>query len=44
MNDKRAQWEQIKQTDPKLAELLLQVNKTFGKPELLNVKLKEEKA
>lgn len=40
---KREQWQKIQQFDPKLAEILKAVNKTFGKPEQVNVVFKQEK-
>ena len=39
MTKKRHQWEQIKSTDPKLADWLSTIHRTFGKPAALSVVL-----
>lgn len=39
MNEKRQQWELIKQQAPDLADFLIELNKAFGKSVLVQVEL-----
>lgn len=39
MNDKRRQWEAIKEQAPDMADFLLEINQAFGKPAAVRVEL-----
>lgn len=39
MNEKRLQWELIKEQAPDVADLLASINKSFGKPAAMRVEL-----